>query len=228
MSFQLFCSGCGAPSSPSVGVCPFCKSVQSSGRGEEHPTLKRIRELFEQGHLEDALANAAAAERESPKLAGDVGFLLTYAKILIEAEGPSSKIRAILTKAQITKPDSAEAVEYLELIEAKAKLNREPNDSGEKALRQALTRSPKNPHALFTLASHLYWVENQPDEAIRLLQRCVELRPNFLRAWACLAAIHAKRGDSAPARNALQKVLQLEKNPAMHAYFEKMLTKAAA
>ncbi len=228
MSFQLFCSGCGAPSSPSVGVCPFCKSVQSNSRGDDHPTLVRIRELFEQGNLEDALANAAAAEKESAKFAADAGFLITYAKILIEAEGPSSKIRALLTKAQLAKPEMAEAVEYLQIIEAKAKLTRDPNDIGERSLRQALMRAPKNPHALFTLASHMYWVENQPDEALRLLQRCVELRPNFLRAWACLAAIHSKRGDVVPAQNALQKVLKLEKNPAMHAYFEKMLAKAAA
>lgn len=228
MSFKLFCSACGAPSSPSVGVCPFCKAVQSTSKAEDGPTLKRIRQLFEQGYLEDSLASAAAAEKEGGKLAGEAGFLLTYAIILIEAEGPSSKIRALLTKANLTKPDSAEVIDYLELIEAKSRLARGVSDFGEQELRRILARSPSNPHALFTLGSHLYWVENQPDEAIRLLQKCVDKRPSFLRAWACLAAIHAKRGDVAPAQHALHKCLSLEKNPAMHAYFEKMLSQTLA
>lgn len=228
MSFQLLCTACGAPSGPSVGVCPFCKGVLSSTKGAENPTLKRIRQLFEDGYLEDALANAAAAEKENEKLASDLGFLLTYAKILIEAEGPSSKIRALLTKANLLKPDSPETIEYLELIEAKSRLNREPNDFGEQNLRRILGHAPKNPHVLFTLASHLYWVENNPDEALRLLQKCVDQRPTFLRAWACLAAIHAKRGDVAPAQYALYKCLALEKNPAMHTYFEKLLSQTIA
>jgi predicted Zn-dependent protease len=228
MSFQLVCLSCGAPSSPSVGVCPFCKAILSMAKGDESPTLKRIRQLFEEGHLEDALANAAAAEKEGGKLATDVGFLFAYAKILLEAEGPSSKIRALLTKAHLTKPDSTELTDYLDLIEAKGRLTRNAGDEGEKALRTLLSRTPMNVHALFTLGSHLFWVESQADEAVRLLQRCVDLRPNFLRAWACLGAIHAQRGDTAPAQHALHRCLTLEKNPAMHAYFQKMLSQTLA
>lgn len=228
MSFQTLCTACGAPSSPSVGICPFCKAVLSSTKGEDNPSVARIRQLFEQGFLEDALANAAALEKEGGKLATEVGFLLTYAKILLEAEGPSSKIRALLTKAFLLKPESPELADYLALIEAKCRLGRDGNDQGEKDLKTILGRSPMNVHALFTLGSHLYWVENQADEAIRLLQRCVDIRPNFLRAWACLAAIHAKRGDTAPAQHALGRCLALEKNPSMHAYFEKMLSQTLA
>ncbi len=228
MSFSLLCTACGAPSGPAVGVCPFCKAVQSSQKGEENPTLKRIRQLFEDGYLEDALINAASAEKENAKLASDLGFLLTYAKILLEAEGPSSKIRSLLTKASLLKPDMPEISEYLELIEAKSRLNREPNDFGEQNLRRILGHAPKNAHVLFTLASHLFWVESKPDEAVPLLQKCVDYRPTFLRAWACLAAIHAKRGDVAPAQQALHKCLALEKNPAMYAYFEKLLTQTIA
>jgi predicted Zn-dependent protease len=224
MSFQLFCQACGAPSSPSVGVCPFCKGLLAASKEESHPTLGRIRQLFDEGHLEDALHAAAAAEKEGGKLATEVGFLLFYAKILIEAEGPSSKIRALLTKAHLAKPDSTEIADYLDLIEAKGRLNREAQDLGEKALKKILSRSPMNAHALFLLGSHLFWVESQREEAIRLLQRCVNVRPNFLRAWACLAAVYTKHGDTAPAQFALQKCLALEKNPAMRAYFEKMLS----
>ena len=30
MNFEIICSNCGAPSSPTIGVCPYCKAVMTT------------------------------------------------------------------------------------------------------------------------------------------------------------------------------------------------------
>ena len=100
MSFELVCGQCGAVTGPSVGVCPFCKSVMAkpaeSGRD---PAAETIRRYFQEGKIEDALAMASLAETQDPNAMKDVDFLVLFARILIESEAPTTKIRTLLAKA---------------------------------------------------------------------------------------------------------------------------------
>jgi hypothetical protein len=159
MSFDLVCPNCGAPSGPSVGVCPFCKTTLSGIARKEDRTITSIRRLYTDGKIDKALVLSNVLEREKPKMLENVGFLLLFAKILIETEGATSKIRNLLTKAFLLDPDNQEASEYLEIIEAKTQLKKGLNDLGEQTLKNIIRRSPRNPHALFLLGTHLFWTE---------------------------------------------------------------------
>ena len=68
MSFETVCSRCGAPSSPSVGICPFCKNVMTTKKGKDAPTITKIRALFDAGDIEKALLLARLTEEKKPKL----------------------------------------------------------------------------------------------------------------------------------------------------------------
>jgi tetratricopeptide (TPR) repeat protein len=227
MSFDLVCPNCGAPSGPSVGVCPFCKSTLSGTTTKEDRTVTAIRRFYTDGKIDKALVLASVLEREKPKMSENVGFLLLFAKILLETEGATSKIRNLLTKAFLLEPENQDASEYLEIIEAKTQLKKGLNDLGEQTLRNIIRRSPRNPHALFLLGTHLFWTEGLTSEPIKLLERCVEVRANFLRAWACLGTIYKKIGRSALAVRAFRRCNALETNQRMKAYFQGMIDSSA-
>lgn len=221
VSFDIVCSGCGAPSSPSVGVCPFCKTVMAKADGESSPTSEALSRLYQEGNLVGALNLATGMLKAKPELSQDLSFALCYAKILIEAEGPSSRIRSVLGEAHISAPQNPEILDYLEIIEAKNLFKKGANDPGESALRKLLRRSPTNVHAHFLLGTHLFWVENDLTGAIPHLETCVRLHSNFLRAWGCLGAIYKKLGNAQLAQTAFRKCASLETNPAMREFFLK-------
>jgi len=230
MSFDTVCSSCGAPSGPSVGVCPFCKSVLSKGT-KGSPSSARLKEFYSAGKLENALVLARAIEKEKPKVAEKTGFLMTYVKILLEAEGPSSKIKQLATKAHLMEPENSEVNEYIELIDAKYQLFHGGDAEGKRGLHELLRRSPKNVHALFLIGSHSFWYEKEPGIALRYLERCVSLRPKFLRAWGCLGAVYSKLNHPSLAVRAFRKCFALENNPQMREFFKdqiEALTLAAA
>lgn len=224
MSFPITCESCGASSGPSVGVCPYCKNVLRSGKLKESPTITNVRKLFEAGDVAKALSLASLAEREKPELLDNATFVLLYAKILLETEAPSSKMRAILQKAQMTHADNAELAEYLELVSAKALLKQGREDAGEVELKNILRRSPANAHAAFLLGSHLFWVEKDARAGLVYLEKAVRARPNFLRALACLAALYREMGAEAQARKLFQRCVALEGEPVMKDFFRKMAT----
>lgn len=222
MSFALKCENCGAPSGPSVGVCPYCKSAFRVGSVQESPTITNIRHFFNEGDLARALSLATMAEKEKPELLNDAAFVLIYAKVLIEAEAPSSKIRSILQKVQMNHPDKAEISEYLEIINAKTHLKQGREDAGEVELKNILRRSPNNPHAAFFLGSHLFWVEKDKSQGLVYLEKAVRARPNFLRALACLASLCQAMGSEARAAKLFGRCVELETEPSMKEFFQKM------
>lgn len=228
MSFDLVCGTCGAKSGPSVGVCPFCKSVLSPPHGEEDVTLSAVTKLYVAGKLEKALALATALFKEKPELESDANACLVFAKILLETEAPKSRIRALLTKVYIRFPENADVHEYLDLLDATDQLRKGVGDPGETALKNLLRRNPNNVHAMFLLGSHYFWSDKEPDLALHYLQKCVVLRPNMLRAWACLGMVYKSQGHEELAARAFRKCLELETQPEMIAYFKKLLPEAAA
>ena len=141
---------------------------------------------------------------------------------MLEAEAPSSQIRALLVRANAKSPGSGELTDYLDLLEAKNYLRKGP-DAGEPMLRAVLRRSPQNIHASFILGTHLFWTEEDRNRAIPLLEACVRLRPNFLRAWACLGALYKQNGDTQLSQSAFRKCIALETNPVMLEFFTNQL-----
>ena len=190
MNFEIVCPNCGALSSPAVGVCPYCKSAMTTDTEKQVPTLTTIKTLYSDGKTDKALLLAKDLETQQPELLKNVDFALLYANILFEVDGPSSKIKAILGQAFTSNPSNAQVTEYLDVVDAESNLTDEPNDAGEQMLVQIVRRSPENVYALFFLGSHLYWVEKDAQKSLRYLEQCVRLRPNFIRAKACLAAVY--------------------------------------
>lgn len=223
MSFPIVCPSCGAPSGPSTGICPFCKSVVAPPANESSRGSAQVKKIYEQGDLPRALALCTAVATEDPKSLENVDFLLDYVKILLESEGPSSKIRSLLGKAFALQPDNYAVMEFLEVIDAKGMLAKERNDLGEKKFVEILRRSPGNVYALFLLGAHLFWAEGETNQSVRYLEKCVSLRPKFLRAWGCLGAIYEKLGNGTLAGKAYRQCAVLETEQTMKNFFEKKI-----
>jgi len=208
-------------SSAAVGVCPYCKSVMVKDAEEEKrtPSISKIRSLFDEGDVDQALVLAQTLETQKPDAAKNAGFALLYAQILIEVDAPSSKIRSILNRAIVENPSDARLAEYLEIVEADSNLSHEKDDAGEVALANVIRRSPDNAHALFLLGSHLVWVENETRRSLAYLERCVRLRPNFLRAKACLAALYKQSGLDGQAERLLRECAAKTSDPGTKKFF---------
>lgn len=223
MSFELICTGCGAASGPSVGICPFCKTVMTSPNDNNFEQQNSISQLYENGRLDLALTLAKKMYNYDPESKKDVGFLLLYAKILIVTEGPTSLIKSVLSEAYLFDPSNKDVLDYLELIEAKSYLKKGLNDTGEVQLQNLIRRSPNNLHAHFILGTHLFWADEQSQMALPYLETCVRLSPNFLRAWGCLGAIYKKMGNPQLAMRAFQKCAELEPETKMKEYFQQQI-----
>ncbi len=219
MSFNPICTGCGAMSGPSVGICPFCKSVMRSSDGHETASHALFQKNYNEGKLEHALTLGTSMLKADPKLKTDLQFVLPYVKVLIESEAPSSQTRSLLVEAHMHAPENTDVLDYLEILEAKTYLKKGPNDTGEVMLKNIIRRSPKNTHAHFILGTHLFWVENDSTLALVHLEACVRLQPNFLRAWGCLGAIYKKMGNTQLAQLAFNKCAAIETNPNMREFF---------
>ena len=194
MNFETICPNCGAPSSPAIGICPYCKAVMVTEAEQKTPAITNIKKTFNEGNLEQALSLAKALEMQKPESLKNVDFVLLYAQILIEVDAPSSKIKSLLNQALIDNPSDSRLLEYLEIVEAESNLSRDKDGAGVTALTNISRRSPENVHALFLLGSHIFWVEKDPQRALRYLEQCVRLRPNFIKAKACLAAVYKGLG----------------------------------
>lgn len=190
MNFDIICSNCGAPSSPTVGVCPFCKAVMTTEDDKQHPSISKIKTLFNDGKIDQALSLVNNMAVQKPESLKSANFALLYVQTLIEVDAPSAKIKSILIQALNEHPNHPQLLEYLEVAEAEANLSHDKDDIGETELANIIRRSPENVHALFLLGAHLFWIEKDSQRALRYLEKCVRLRPNFIRAKACLAAVY--------------------------------------
>jgi len=226
MSFEIVCSGCGAPSSPSVGMCPFCKTVMAAVGGKDKQTLAAFNKLYQEGRLDRALALGNDLFKSKPALKENIPFVLSLVKVLLESEGPSTRINGMLAEAYMQYPENAEITEYMEIMDAKNSLKKGVEDVGEQMLKAVLRRSPNNFHAHFILGTHMFWQKKEVASAIPHLESCVRLHPNFLRAWACLGAIYKQMGNAPLAQRAFAKCAQLETHAEMKQFFTKQ-SKAA-
>lgn len=227
MSFELICHSCGAPSGPAVGICPFCKSVLSPESKKKYsPALRRLRTLFDEGKLEQAALLAREATRSSDeKISGNAQILSICAQILFEVEAPTAELNSILAKASLLEPDDRGIQDLMNLVQAKVAINYRNSQEGKLLINNILKHQPNHPHALFLLATYVNSKESNPVLAMVYLEKALRARPNFLKAWACLAGIASRVGNSHVAEKALLKALSLETNASMKLYFTKLLLK---
>ena len=226
MSFDIICANCGAPSAPSVGICPFCKTILTSqSPSKDSPTIIKINKFFKDGKVGNALLLAKTAEQKKSALLKNPRFVLLYVKILLEADGPSGKIKSLLSYALLEHPGDPNLIEYMEVVDARSNLSRKKHDVGEIELANIIRRSPKNVHALFLLGSHLFWIERETQRSLLYLEQCCRLRPNFIRANACLGALYKELGLNARADKLFRKCATLETNKEMKTYFKRLALK---
>ncbi|HAH21049.1 MAG TPA: hypothetical protein DCL49_09130 [Candidatus Omnitrophica bacterium] len=190
MSFDIVCAHCGASSSPIMGVCPYCKAVMTTGTEKKIPAIVDIKKFLNDGQLEQALLLARALETKKPESLKNKEFAVLYAQILIEANGPSTRIKSLLNQSLIDNPSDPQLLEYLEVTEAESNLSRDKYDAGETALVNIIRRSPENADALYLLGRHLFWRKKDAQRALSYLEQCVRIRPNLFKAKACLATVY--------------------------------------
>ncbi len=212
MSFDFVCESCGAPSSPSTGICPYCKS-RFSKSDKEVPAVTSIKELYAAGRYVEALAAAEFVEKKNSEESSKSEFVLLYVQILLDCDAPIYKMQSLLNVLLMQEPQNKAAREYLDIVQANSALRPGCVDPGEIALRKVLSDSPNNVHALFLLGAHLFWEENNLVESARLMEKCVMLRPNMKRSWGCLAALYKKQGNKVLQKKAAEKFLSLETSP---------------
>jgi cytochrome c-type biogenesis protein CcmH/NrfG len=202
--------------------------VASAPADDKARGVSELRKIYEQGDLPRALSLCTSVAADDPNALTSVDFLLCYAKVLLESEGPSSKIKSLLGKAFTLEPENPQVIEYLEVVDAKGMLTKERNDLGERKLAEILRRSPANVHALFLLGAHLFWVSGDTNMSVRYLEKCVSLHPKFLRAWGCLGSIYEKLRNGGLAGRAYRQCITLETEPGMKTFFEKKIAALAA
>jgi len=224
MSFETECESCGAPSGPSVGVCPYCKTPFSS-QVPDNPAVADLHQLYESGKLKEAVSMASMMAKEEKYLA-DASFLVLYGKILIEVEGPSGIVKSCFAKAATLDPKfSEESKLYVSMMAARSLFRKGLSDPGELRFLELLKEHPHNPHLLFLLAAHTFWVDRETQNSVRLLEQCVQVRPNFARAWGCLFAIYKFLKDKSNMQRCSQEFLRLEDNEEMKKFIQTQIEK---
>lgn len=131
MSFELHCETCGAPSGPSVGICPYCKTSFANAVAS-NPAMASLKDAYEKGLLKD-----------SEQMQNDPTFLCLYGKILIEAEGPSAQIKSCFAKAAaLNSAVAPEAQLHIDMLSAKSMFREGLNDPGEQWFKKMLAEHP--------------------------------------------------------------------------------------
>lgn len=222
MSFEINCPNCAAPSNPSVGICPYCKTILApkGERGKVDTTVTALKKKYREGKLGFVLRSCDQMLRNKPKYKENVDFLIFYVKVLIQADASTSKIRTVLSWLSLYAADNLEAIDLIELVEAKDQFTDEKDDLGEQKMRALIKRDPNNYLAHFLLGAHLYWVEKDYRQAIIHLEKTVQSHKGFLRAWGCLGALYKSIGQFTQGQQAFLKAAELESESSMRQFFK--------
>jgi tetratricopeptide (TPR) repeat protein len=222
MSFEIECPSCGALSSPSLGACPYCKTVIAPTKKMEKdkPLVSQIKKYYTESKMQEALYIGHKLWKENEKAQTSPGFLVLFAKVLFETESYPAILNSVLGQAAFIKQVPPELTEIKEIIVARGNLTVGRNDFGEIQLMDIIKRNPKSAYAHFVLGTHLYFTENDLRESIFHLEECVKHHPKFLRAWGCLGAIYKALGKDALAARAFREAAKLENNRKMKDFFK--------
>ena len=222
MSFDTTCPSCGASSNVSVGICPYCKTVfvGNKKKDKDGHLISVLRQKYKAGKLQFVLRNIENLLKEKTKSKENVNLLSLYLKVLLEIDGPASKIRSIISLILIHDADNKQVINTLELLEAQTLFTKERNDDGEVKVKAVIKRDPNNAYAYFLLGSHLYWSDHDYRGAIIYLEKAVKIHDGFIRAWGCLGALYKTLGQTVAYKRAFKKAASLETNPQMKKFFK--------
>jgi tetratricopeptide (TPR) repeat protein len=225
MSFEIECLSCGALTSPSVGSCPYCKTIVAPTKKleKEAPQITAFKKLYQDSKLPNALYMGKKLWDESEKAKQSGTFLAVFAKVLFETESYPSLLNAVIVQGQFLKKPVAELNELSEIIQARPLLDKTKNDLGERQLKLILKNNPKSAYAHFILGTHLYYSDNEIRSSIIHLEECVKHHPKFLRAWGCLGAIYKELGKTHLAARAFKEAAKLETNSKMKKFFKSQI-----
>lgn len=219
MTDKIICRKCGAPQSSFREKCSYCLAQLIKNEKSEIGILSIAKGYFLKGELPRSLNFLETLAKEKPEESKQADYIILYLRILIEMDGPQSKMRTLLANGLVNHPENKMLLEIQEIFDAREKLKKGPNDAGELALRDLLLRSPDNYLALFTLASHMFWSDGDTKNTPVLLERCVRIRPVFVRAWGCLGAIYKTVGKVEQSRYAFQMCIKLENSEKMKKFY---------
>jgi tetratricopeptide (TPR) repeat protein len=167
---------------------------------------QRILLLYDMREFARAAAFAADAQRQHPD---DPQFPRLQASALMQA-GDAAK--AITVLEGTIKQFPKDAASQLALAEMYGRAKRFPDQ--EKVLRQLLTTDPTNADAMNSLGYMLAVNNDRVDEAIRLLQRAVMLKPGQGEFLDSLGWAYFRKGNLVEAdANLAQAIGKLPNNP---------------
>src|SRR4051812_14196622 len=117
MATERDCENCGATCSPSSSNCVFCKaplSAESATKTHDEgidSTLANILQFYQEGKVDKALSITHIVLKQRPEIERNLPFLLVHAKLLIESEGVTARIKTQLSKAYMISPNHPEVTE---------------------------------------------------------------------------------------------------------------------
>lgn len=185
--------------------------------------LRQIEGLYNAGQTEEARSVCDCVIDAYHPLIQNSDFFVLHAKILFELNESSNLATAALEQALLLDSSHLGAQELKTILSAQKDLRDGLYEQGETTLRTLLSHEQLNAFALFILAHHLLWKNGPESEAIELFERCLILRPHFLKARLDLAMAYKKAHLLAKADAAFLECLRLDTNTENHPFYRQHL-----
>ena len=129
-------------------------------RKTRNSLLGRLKKEYKEGHIDKVLFDCDLLYRQKEKMQQNSNFLLLYVKVLLETKGQHPRLGVYFRGVLLNDPENFEALDYLDILEAKEELTEGVNDPGEQKLMRIIKRSPKNAYAYFLLGAICFgWIE---------------------------------------------------------------------
>ncbi|MBY0385690.1 hypothetical protein K2X05_11090 [bacterium] len=185
--------------------------------------LRQIEGLYNAGQTDEARNVCDCIVDAYHPLIQNSDFFVLHAKILFEVSDSRDLVKAALEQALLIDPSNSSALELKNTLMAQRDLRDGLYEQGEASLRTLLNGQTLNAYALFVLAHHLLWKNGPESEAIELFERCLILRPHFLKARLDLAMAYKKAHLFAKADAAFLECLRLDANAENHPFYRQHL-----
>ncbi|MBY0314398.1 MAG: hypothetical protein K2Q26_02685 [Bdellovibrionales bacterium] len=182
--------------------------------------LSQIEALYLQNQTAEVLHLIDCVIENNSDLLNTPELFVLHAKALIEFHGFGYTAESQLSQALILDPQASSATELQNLFALHDELRDGLYASCEEKLGELLKKDPKNAFALFLLGNHLLWKTGSTQEAIQHLEKAVELRPSFLKAWVSLAMAYKKNHLFVMAEQAFQECISLDPNPNQQSFYK--------
>lgn len=182
--------------------------------------LNQIEALYLQNQITESVHLMECVIENNSELLNSARFFFLYSQALVELQGFSSQAESALHQSFLMDRNDRKAQEFQSLFDLNNDLRDGLYSSAEEKLRTLLSHDPKNAMVLFLLGSHLFWKTENTAEAIAFLEKAVDLRPAFLKAWVHLAMAYKKSLLFVLADQAFQECLNLDPNPNQHNFYK--------